>query len=371
MHVVASNSAFTARRGGRHFVVELNEPHRVLTTCPVNGGLREDLGWLVNHQSCEGAAHASRTAHLKEVGPAGAHREVCAELALPPESTATMGTAANVQYTALACERSGDLEVTVFATAGVYGNAATAGDPALWHETAQGWKRVDEPAGTINLIVLSHVPLTPGALARAAITVTEGKTAALTRLAVPSRYSPELATGTGTDQFCIAAPCDSIRMEFSGTGPHSKLGELLGLASRNAVMEALRWQNGLEPSYTRSLAHALGRFGLTDAVLRERVSALLGEADASLLAANWIAVVHEPLASAHAYAAAAVLDRLRHGTLATDVAEEAVRRQAAGLAAAIAARVELWAEFYDTLASRTPIELLIRAIALGWARKWK
>ncbi len=371
MHVVASNSLFTARRGGRHFVVELLLPHRVLTTCSVNGGLREDLNWLVNYQSCEGAAHAARAAHLKEVGPVGAHSEVCGELDLLPDRTATMGTAANVRYTALACEKYGDLEVTVFATAGVYGNAAAAGDPALWLETAQGWKRAEEPPGTINLIVLCHVPLSPGALSRAAITVTEGKSAALARLAVPSRYSPDLATGTGTDQLCIAAPRSTGQMEFSGTGPHSKLGELLGLASRNAVMEALRWQNGLEPSYTRSLTHALGRFGLTDAVLRERVSALLSEADAALLAANWMAVVHEPLASSHAYAVAAVLDRLRYGTLSTDIAEEAVRRQAAGLATAIAAQVDLWPEFYATLDPRPPFEMLIRAIALGWARKWK
>ena len=36
--------------------------------------------------------------------------------------------------------------------------------------------------------------------------MTEGKSAALQRLAVPSCYSSDLATGTGTDQFCVAAP---------------------------------------------------------------------------------------------------------------------------------------------------------------------
>jgi adenosylcobinamide amidohydrolase len=371
MHVVASTPAYIARRGGRHFTVELKSPHRVLSTCAVNGGIREDVRWLVNYQSCEGAAHAARAAHLKMVGPAGAQREVCEELGLPLDSAAVMGTAANVQYTSLACEQFQEFEVTVFATAGVYGNAAMAGDPALWLETPQGWKRVEEPAGTINLIVLTSVPLTPGALARAAITVTEGKSAALARLCVPSRYSSELATGTGTDQLCIAAPIDENQQQFTGTGPHSKLGELLGISSRNAVLEALRWQNGLEPSYTRSLVHALGRFGLTDQVLKERVSALLNDADAALLAANWMAVIHEPLASAHAYAAAAVLDRLRHGTLSGDVAEEAVRRQAAGLASAMAARVDLWSEFYSLLDSAAPEQMLVRAIALGWERKWK
>jgi adenosylcobinamide amidohydrolase len=271
----------------------------------------------------------------------------------------------------VACQCYEDVEVTVFATAGVYGNAAAAGDPALWHETPEGWIRIEEPPGTINLIVLCGVPLTPGALARAAITVTEGKTAALNRLAVASRFSAELATGTGTDQLCVAAPIDERRAELSGTGPHSKLGEMLGLASRTAVMDALRWQNGLEPSYTRSLVHALGRFGLTDASLRERVSAQLAEADAALLAANWMAVVHEPLASAHAYATAAVLDRLRHGTLSEEISAEAVRRQAAGLAAAMSARVDLWQEFYHSLTAQSPLDLVVQAIALGWERKWR
>lgn len=371
MHVVANNSAYAARRGGRFFVVELLQPHRVLATCPVNGGIREDLRWIVNHQSCEGAAHAARAAHLKMVGPAGGHQEVCEELGLPQEQTATMGTAANVQYTALASEQFENCEVTVFATAGVYGNAAASGDPAIWHETTEGWKRTGDPPGTINLIVLCSVPLTLGGLARAAITVTEGKSTALYRLAVGSRYSPDLATGTGTDQLCIAAPIAENTREYSGTGPHSKLGEIFGVASRNAVLEALRWQNGLEPSYTRSLAHALGRFGLTETVLRARIAAHLNEADAALLAANWVAVLHEPLASAQAYAAAAVLDRLRFGTLSTEVADAAIRAQAAGLAAAMAARAELWQEFYSALTPEPPLDMIVRAIALGWERKWR
>jgi hypothetical protein len=47
-----------------------------------------------------------------------------------------------------------------------------------------------EPAGTINILVLSNVRLTDAALARALITVTEGKTAALEDLQVKSTYTP-------------------------------------------------------------------------------------------------------------------------------------------------------------------------------------
>ena len=57
-------------------------------------------------------------------------------------------------------------------------------------------------------MLLINRPLTPGALARAVMTMTEGKTAALQRLAVPSKRHIDLATGTGTDQYCVAAPLE-------------------------------------------------------------------------------------------------------------------------------------------------------------------
>ncbi len=33
---------------------------------------------------------------------------------------------------------------------------------------------------------------------------------------------------------------------------------------RDATLEALRWHNGLEPSYTRGIFHALGRYGVKE-----------------------------------------------------------------------------------------------------------
>ena len=90
--------------------------------------------------------------------------------------------------------------------------------------------------------------------------MTEAKSAALQRLAVPSCYSPDLATGTGTDQFCVAAPIEG-GVPLTSASPHMKVGELIGLCVRRATLEALRWQNGLEPSFTRGVFHALGRHG--------------------------------------------------------------------------------------------------------------
>ena len=134
---------------------------------------------------------------------------MCAELGLIPDETAVLGTAADMAYAAHRTATFDGLRVDAFTTAGVAGNAARAGDPAAWAETDDGWRRASPPPGTINTILLLDCPVTPAAQARAVVTMTEAKSAALADLAVPSRYSPTIATGTGTDQFCLAAPLDA------------------------------------------------------------------------------------------------------------------------------------------------------------------
>src|SRR5262249_47790836 len=150
--------------------------------------------------------HVDRRNVMIEAGLEGYHDVVCSEIGLPSNNTVVMGTAANMNYAAIVTEVDEDVEVIVAVTAGVEGNATTAGEPATWRETGLGMQEVPVYAGTINTIVLINRPLTPAALARAVVTMTEGKSAALQRLAVPSHLHVDLATGTGTDQYCIAAP---------------------------------------------------------------------------------------------------------------------------------------------------------------------
>jgi len=190
---------------------------------------------------------------------------------------------------------------------------------------------------------------------------------------VPSRQSPDLATGTGTDQYCLAAPLDGAAT-FTSTSSHMKLGELIGRAARDATMEALRWQNGLEPSYTRGAVHALSRYGITDASLMDDMRALLGEADFELFQKNSKAVLYEPLVGAAAHALATVLDRVRHGSLPAAVERDACAQHAALLAANLAAQPERWPEFRSRLlesAAAGPRALIVAALALGWSEKWR
>jgi len=152
-----------------------------------------------------------------------------------------------------------------------------------------------------------------------------------------------------------------------------KLGELIGLAVRKATIEAVRWQNGLEPSYTRGVFHALGRYGVKEATFFEEMAGRLEAAPLELLRKNANAVLYEPLVGAAAHALATVLDRARHGTLPEAVARDAAVQQAATLAASLAAQPERWAEFRDRLhatGEQAPKALALTAIALGWREKW-
>jgi hypothetical protein len=234
-------------------------------------------------------------------------------------------------------------------------------------------QKVPAYAGTINTMLLINKPLTPAALARVVVTMTEGKSAALHRLAVPSRLHVDLATGTGTDQYCIAAPTSGA-MPLTSASPHVKLGELIGRAARDATIEALRWQNGLEASYTRGVFHALGRFGVREATLFDDIAPFLAESDLDLLRRNAKAAFYEPLVGAAAHALATVCDRVRYGSIPDAVSADAMVQQAATLAANLAAQVHRWAEFRSILrphATGDVKSLVLRAVALGWTEKWR
>lgn len=143
---------------------------------------------------------------------------------------------------------------------------------------------------------------------------------------------------------------------------------------RDATLEALRWQNGLEPSITRGLFHALSRYGVKEAGLMDDISPLLDADDFQLLKRNAKSVFYEPLVGAAAYALASILDRVRYGALPPSCASDALAQQAAMLAANLAAQPNRWPEFRARLqgnANGEPRELIAAAIALGWSEKWR
>lgn len=169
-------------------------------------------------------------------------RDATAErLGVARTAVAQMATAADMDNLAVATRSYGPLTVTVLATAGVKSNAIRTGVDEGVH--IEGMAEGNTPAGTINIMVLTNIELSDAALARALITVTEGKTAALEDLKVASTYTREAqATGTGTDSIIVVSGRAAPRATY--TGGHSRIGELIGKATYAAVVEALGKQNG-------------------------------------------------------------------------------------------------------------------------------
>ncbi|MBZ2183643.1 MAG: adenosylcobinamide amidohydrolase [Bryobacter sp.] len=371
-NTLVDTALFSASRQGRYFVVQLNKPHRVVSTSGRVGGLSETVTHLVNHQSMEARMHMERHNLIARMSEEEYHDLVARELNLDPARTAIMGTAANMNYLGRRSFEFRGLRVDAFVTAGVEGNATRPGDPAQWYEGEKGMEYIKPVSGTINTILLLNVPLTPAALERASVTMAEAKTSALLELGVASRYSSHLATGTGTDQFIIASPVDPAARQIRWAGPHTKLGELIGNAVREATVEALRWQNGMERSHTRSIPHALSRFGLTEEKLLARLEQKLPPVYFQLLKENKMALLWEPRVAAAAFAYAAVLDRLQYGTLPAEGAGETLRDQAASAGVAIAGKPESWARFWAKIRYEPTDKVgpFIEGLALGWIDRW-
>lgn len=163
--------------------------------------------------------------------------KIAKDFNLQKADTTMMATAADMDNLAVVTKEFKPLTVTVLVTADAKSNAIRTGvDEGSYIEG-------EEPEGTINIMLLTNARLTDGAMARAIVTVTEGKTAALEDLKVPSSYSKnDQATGTGTDSVTIVSGLTGPQASY--TGGHSKLGELIGKATYAAVVEALGKQNG-------------------------------------------------------------------------------------------------------------------------------
>lgn len=164
---------------------------------------------------------------------------IAARLETKSENIAEVGTAADMDNLAVVTKEYKPFVVTALVTAGARTNALRTGVDEGIHIEGE------EPKGTVNIFILTNAKLTDGAMVRAMITVTEAKTAAFEDLSVPSSYTKNVqATGTGTDSIIVASGTAGPRVAY--TGGHSKIGELIGKAVHEAVIEALGKQNGFK-----------------------------------------------------------------------------------------------------------------------------
>jgi len=355
-------------------------PHRVISTCPASGGMRDDLSFLYNHQSCEPTGHRRPVHRLCSRAPKGYRRAICRARGLPDDECATLGTAANMHYAAIKQESFRDLEVVAVCTGGVETNAGRAGDPASIYEMDGAFHKLGEQAGvdhgTINTLLFINRELTAGAMVRSVITATEAKTAALQELAVSSRYSDGLATGTGTDQIGVAARLNA-GIPLTGAGKHCVLGELIGKTVHDAVCETLMLQNQLTPAGQRSSFLHLERFGVKETEFLMRIASHLDEADAALLRQNFTVVERDPMVVAAVAALAHLRDKTVWGVLPSSCAPEIWATHGAQVAAAVSGDYARVAAYRETLAGARHsfsneglIGLAAHAFALGFREKW-
>ncbi len=238
-------------------VLSLPQGRKTLTTSWLNGGYREGLRTIFNHRVPKGK-HAPKDL---DGGSIPAYLGIIAgKLGQDPELSSGLLTAANMENVSIVTKSFRGVEVTAIMTAGIEVNAGRAGDPASYYQENGSHQFIQ---GTINAMIVIGADLPDYAMARAVITATEAKTAALQQLMAPSRYSTGIATGSGTDMIAVVSDATSPLM-LTDAGHHSKLGELIGKAVIECTQKALEMQSDLTSLSQRDMLVRLERFGIDE-----------------------------------------------------------------------------------------------------------
>jgi adenosylcobinamide hydrolase len=255
-------------------IVQLPPGRKTLASSHYNGGYREDLGYVFNHQPVQHASHShGSSASLEGESVSGYIRLIAERLGLDPEKTTGLLTAANMDNVAICTRSFRDTEVTAVVTAGVEVNGGRAGDPASYYQEDERFEMV---GGTINTILLIGADLPAYSMVNAVVTATEAKTAVLQELIAPSRYSRGIATGSGTDTIAVIAD-GTGRVHLTDAGKHSKLGELIGVCVMEATKQALAMQSELTAQSQCDMLTRLERFGIDENNYWKAASMLGGE----------------------------------------------------------------------------------------------
>jgi len=205
-------------------IIDFKKPMSLVSTLE---GERNGIESVGNHYSsppCWAIGHKSDLGSLR--------KRVYQVINKSEDTASFLFTGVDMDNLVITREKFKNMEITALVTAGVTSNA-------IRMSKDQG--RFYEP-GTINIILLPNMKLTSRAMARAVISATEAKIAALMDLDIRSSYSSSLhqATGTGTDNIIVVR---GTGIEIDNAGGHSKLGELIAKAVYQGVRKAICKQN--------------------------------------------------------------------------------------------------------------------------------
>ena len=217
-------------------LIHLNTPMSVNSTLE---GYREQIRVVGNSYSPPQVWGLYHRIGLEE-----SRRQLMQSIDIDGNDTSLLFTGANMDNLSVQKQQFKEMVVYALVTAGVRSNAV---------RMAEDIGRFYEP-GTINMIILSNMQLTPRAMNRAIISATEAKSAALQDMDIRSAYTAMAnpATGTGTDNIIVV---EGTGTRIDNTGGHSKMGELIAKAVYAGVKDAVYRQNGLIQQ--RSVFHRL------------------------------------------------------------------------------------------------------------------
>lgn len=207
-------------------LLDFVRPMAVLSTLE---GMRQGIRTVGNHYfppPTWGLGH--------EGGVDALRKRTCRAIGRKPATSSLLFTGADMDNLAIQEASYRKMRVYALVTAGVKSNAMRmARDSGDFYEP-----------GTINIVLLTNLKLSPQAMTRAIITATEAKSAVLNDLDIRSTYTPlsHQATGTGTDNVLVV---EGVGTPVAQSGGHTKLGELIARAVYAGVREAVARQNGL------------------------------------------------------------------------------------------------------------------------------
>ncbi len=381
MHIDTFYGDVQLHRTEKILFAKFLSPHRVISTCPVAGGIREDLDYLYNHQSCEPTCHTAVTSDIIRMDHSKYREFICNKYELPDEKCATLGTAANMRFASVKQASFRALTVAAVCTGGVETNAGRAADPASTYEHEGRFEKLvqkePESVGTINTMVFINKELTQGALVRSIMMATEAKTTVLQELLIPSRYSHGHATGTGTDQIGVACRLNTGK-PLTSAGKHSKLGELIGKTVHGAIKETIAQQNGHFPGTRRSVAVLLDRFGMDRQAIDTQVSRHLDPDDAQVWENNGDNTLKDSLVVAAVAALVHIRDQMVWQIIPENCISEIWGAFGAQISAAVSGKYDRLYQYrrhidaqHHSTESQSFTGVICQMIAQGFKDKWK
>lgn len=260
-------------------VLDFKNPQEILSTLE---GFRDNVSTVGNHYL---PPPAWSMPHLS--GVTSVNERILKTIGRDPEDTALLMTGADMDNLSITEKMYRDMKVVAAVTAGVCSNA---------QRMSRAVGGYYEP-GTINMIIMANMRLSRRAMARAVITATEAKSAALADLDIRSSHAPLLyqATGTGTDNIIIV---QGEGEPIDGAGGHTKMGELIAKAVYDGVKKAVFLQNGLTRNrdvFQRLRERGLSVQGLADTsdcpCSRNRESTMARELEQLLLDPEYASMV--------------------------------------------------------------------------------